>query len=62
MKPIYMAVDLNHYELPYAVADSAKELALMCGVKENTVQSAISNVKAGRAKRSRYVEVRFDKE
>lgn len=28
MKPIYMAVDLNNYELPYAVADSAKELAL----------------------------------
>ena len=54
---IYIAVDLKYYELPYAIADTAEELARMCGVNEKTVYSAISNVKSGKAKRSRYVVV-----
>ena len=54
---IYMAVDLKHYELPYAIADTAEEPARMCGVSKNTIFSAISNVKSGKAKRSRYVVV-----
>ena len=57
---IYMAVDLRYYELPYAIADSAEELAAMCGVTKNTVRSAISHVKCGKLKRSRYVCVEVD--
>lgn len=57
---IYMAVDLEYYELPYAVADTAEELAKMCGVTKNNVHSAISNVKNGRVKRSRYVKVEVE--
>lgn len=59
---IYMAVDLEYYELPYAVADTAEELAKMCGVTKNNVYSAISHVKNGRAKRSRYVKVEVEDE
>ena len=59
---IYMAVDLEYYELPYAVADTAEELAKMCGVTKNNVYSAMSHVKNGRAKRSRYVKVEVEDE
>jgi hypothetical protein len=55
-----MAVDLEHYELPYAVADSVTELAKMCRVSENTIKSSISHIKAGRMKRSRYVKVEVE--
>lgn len=58
---IYMAVDLNYYELPYAVADTAEELAALCGVSVHTIRSSISHVKAGRAARSRYVKVEVRK-
>lgn len=59
---IYMAVDLEYYELPYAIADTAEELAKLCGVTKSNVCSAISNVKNGRAKRSRYVKVEVEDE
>lgn len=59
---IYMAVDLDNYELPYAIADTAEELAKLCGVNKNNVCSAISHVKHGRAKKSRYVKVEVDDE
>ncbi len=39
---LYMKVTKDKYELPLAVADSAKELAAMVGTKENTVNSCIS--------------------
>ena len=54
---IYMAVDLEYYELPYAIADTAEELAKMCGVTKNNVYSTISHVKSGRYQRGRYVKV-----
>lgn len=54
---LFMAVDLNDNELPLAVAETAAELARICGVSERTVHSAISNVKAGRTKRSKYIRV-----
>lgn len=59
---IYMAVDLEYYELPYAIADTAEELAKMCGVTKNNVYSTISHVKSGRYQRGRYVKVEVDDE
>ena len=56
-RKIYMAVDLDEYELPYAIADSPGELAEICGTKKNTILASISHVEAGRAKRSRFVRV-----
>lgn len=32
---IYMAVDLEYYELPYAVADTAEELAYLDSIEED---------------------------
>ena len=59
---IYMAVDLEYYELPYAIADTAEELAKMCVVTKNNVYSTISHVKSGRYQRGRYVKVEVDDE
>lgn len=56
MPPIlYMAVTMDEYALPMAVADSPKELARMMGVKEQTVCSCICNSK--KHKTSMYLKV-----
>ena len=59
---VYMAVDLDEYELPYAVADSSKELAEICGTKANTIASVICHVEAGRVKRSRFIRVEIEED
>lgn len=59
---VYMAVDLDEYELPYAVADSPKELAEICGTKANTISATICHVEAGRAKRSRFIRVEIEED
>lgn len=57
MMNIWMAVSMDQYELPYAVANSAKDLAAICGVTENAIYAAVSNTRAGRVGRSRFVKV-----
>ena len=59
---VYMAVDLDEYELPYAIADSPKELAEICGTKADNIRGAICHVRAGRAKRSRFIKVEIEGE
>ena len=59
---IYMAVDSDEYELPYAVADTAEELARLCGVKKNTVISSISQLRRGKTKSSRYLRIEVEGE
>lgn len=55
---MYMLIDIDdEFELPLAVADTKSELARIVGVSPNTIGSAISAVKHGRAKRSRYIYV-----
>lgn len=39
---LYMRVTNDEYELPVAVADTAKELAIMTGTNLNVVYSSIS--------------------
>ena len=58
---LYLRVTRDRYELPTAVADSAKELAEMCGVSNSTILSAISHEKAGRWK-SQYKLVEVEDE
>ena len=43
--PIYMAVTQDKFELPYAIADSAWELARMLGVDVTSVLQATSRKK-----------------
>ena len=45
---VWMEIDVRHNELPLRIADSAAELARMCGVKEVTVKTQASHVKHGR--------------
>lgn len=59
---VYMQVTDDEFELPVAVADSSGELAKIVGVSRNSILSAISHVKAGRKKKSRYVSVEVDEE
>lgn len=45
---IWMKVSLDKYQLPIAVADSAAELATMCGTTRNVIYSELSRFKKGK--------------
>lgn len=42
---VYMRVSKDRYELPLAIADTIKELAIICGVSPNLISSCISQSK-----------------
>ncbi len=44
---LWLKVSSDQYELPLAVADSAVELATLCGVTVNTIYAQMSRVRAG---------------
>ena len=44
-KVLWMKVDLKDAEFPLAVADSQRELAKLCGVKEASIRQSISRAK-----------------
>lgn len=56
-KTVWMKVTHDKYELPVAVADTAEELAKICGTTANSIRSSISHVKNGRKKWTPYVKV-----
>lgn len=60
MKPLYMEVTRDRYELPLAVADSPWELARMRGVTVYPILHAVSST--SRTRRSKYVRVWVDDE
>lgn len=45
---VYMAVSKDKYHLPIAVADTARELARLTGVKTETIYSEIARFKSGK--------------
>lgn len=45
MTKLYIAVSIDEFELPYAVADSLGELAEMTGSTKNIIASSISHGK-----------------
>lgn len=57
---VWMKVTRDKYELPIAVADSASELAKMCGVSEQSVLSAICRKKAGKLKKTTYFKIEIE--
>ena len=61
MKYIWLLVDLDYYELPLAVANSASELARICGVTTSTIHSARSHAKAT-GQRCKYQMVESEEE
>ena len=48
MTKLYIAVSLDEFELPYAVAGSLDELAQMIGSTKNIIASSISHGKKDR--------------
>ena len=56
---LWLAVTPDKYELPVAVAETAKELAIMLGVKKDTIHSTISHAKK-KGYKSKYVKVVID--
>ena len=56
MNCIWMKVDLKNNEEPLAVADSQRELAKLCGVKESTIRESICRAKK-RGWKCRYIKI-----
>lgn len=56
---VYMEVTADEFELPIAVADSAGQLAKMCGTTKGTIFSLISHEKAG-VQKSKYKRVEIE--
>ena len=57
IKCIWMEVTPDEYEFPVRMADSAEELARICGVSYYTIVSSVSRLESGQRSRSRYVRV-----
>lgn len=56
---VYMKVSKDKYELPEAVADSIKEMAVLQGITPNAIHSAFSQEKNNGIK-CRFVKVEID--
>ena len=54
MKPLYLEVTRDKYELPLAVADSSYELARMRRVDVTSILKAIRGLKMGTRRKSIY--------
>lgn len=54
---VWMKLSDPVYQLPEIVADSAVELARMCGVTKNTIGTSWHRLCTGEAKYSRYIMV-----
>lgn len=63
-KTIWLRVTADDIELPLAVADSAAELARMCGCSQNNIYSTISQKNLGKIKHGQFkrVEIEEDEE
>lgn len=57
---IYMKVSNDKYQLPVAVADTAKELAEICNTTANNIYSHISKNEKGIYKKVVYIKVEIE--
>ena len=55
--PVYMEVTKDKFELPIVVADSAYELARLCGVTPSAVIHSVSTNSKRQIKNSKYKRV-----
>lgn len=62
MRVLYLEVTQDAYQLPMAVAESARELALMTGVKPNMVSSSASRAVSRKSKCPRFIKITLDEE
>lgn len=59
---LYIKVTNDKYELPVAVADSPSELAIMLGLKRQTLWSIFSRVRKGEYRYKIYQIVEIEEE
>ena len=62
VKPVYLLVTKDEFELPLAVADSAYELARICRVTPSTVIHSVSTTSKRQIKNSQYKRVWIDED
>ena len=62
MQKVWMLVSDDKYELPLAIADTAKELAERCNVSIHTVISNFTRYQRGEYKKSKYLCVKVEDE
>lgn len=58
---VWLKVTMDEFELPLAVADSSAELAKICGVTAESIQSSMSRAKR-KGQKSPYRKVRVERE
>lgn len=59
-KYLWLAVEADKYELPLAVADSARELGEMMGSNKHNVETFVSKGSNGRLNGFKYIKVLKD--
>lgn len=59
---IWMCVSNDEYELPEIIADTAKQLAIMCNTSENNIRSCVSKYEKGVLKWTRFRKVVVEEE
>ena len=57
VKPVYLLVTKDKFELPLAVADSMYELARICGVTPSTIMNSVSTTSKRQVNNSQYKRV-----
>lgn len=57
LKPLWLMVTKDKYQLPLAVADTAEELAKIVGVKPSTIIKSVTH-----RRKSRYIRIYVDME
>lgn len=60
-KYLWLKISKDKYELPLAVADTADQLAEMCGVTVGTIRSNVKHFEDGDLVFSRYRKVKIRK-
>lgn len=54
---VYMKISRDKYELPLAVANSATELARICGLKPRSVYNCMFRARKGTRESTQYIRV-----
>lgn len=56
-KYLWLAVEPDEYELPLAVADTARELGAIYGIRKDTVIDMVSKGKSGKISGRKFIKV-----
>ena len=57
-KYLWLAVDVDEYELPIAVADSARELGELMGTNKHNVETFVSKGSSGKLSGRKFIKIR----